>query len=191
MSVQLRDLCSQSINLNPGAWAVEKERSMTTVLGSCVAVCLFDPEIRLGGMNHFLLPSRLGTHHEATDIVLAGDAAMETLLNAMLGRGARKERLIAKLFGGGTIVSTIRMAIGERNVAFAEEWLTREGIRVAAADTLGSFSRKLIFDPRSGDAFCKRSPVDQNSAKRMAQAEEACEQRIRKSLLNKARIELF
>ncbi len=190
MSTDLRELFSLARNINPGGWAVEHDRPLTTLLGSCVAVCLHDPQMRVGGMNHFLLPSRLGTSNEQADIVLAGDASMEILLNAMLGRGARKNNLTAKVFGGGAVISHINMAIGERNVAFALEWLAREGIRLAASDTLGNFSRKLIFDPYSGDAFCRRSAVDQAAARHLAEEEAAYEQRLR-TLPNRNRIELF
>lgn len=190
MTTLLRDLFSRAHNINPGAWAVERNQPLSTLLGSCVAVCLHDAQLQLGGMNHFLLPSRLGGGNEQTDIVLAGDASMATLFNAMLGRGARKERLVAKVFGGGTIVSSIRMAIGERNVAFAKEWLEREGIRVAAADTLGNFSRKLLFDPVSGHAWCRRFPVDKAGALRLTREEAAYEQRLRKPAKQDC-IELF
>lgn len=165
-------------NLNPGAWSVEKQRPLTTVLGSCVAVCLHDKQLHIGGMNHFLLPTRLNTSHESADIVLAGDAAMATLFNAMLSKGARKEKLIAKVFGGGTIVSSIRMAIGERNVAFAIEWLGREGIPIVASDTLGHFSRKVYFDPHTGDAWCRRSAVNQAGTQELVHAEALYERRL-------------
>lgn len=177
-------------NLNPGAWGVEKLRPLTTVLGSCVAVCLHDTQLRLGGMNHFLLPTRLNTSHDPADIVLAGDAAMATLYNAMLAKGARKERLVAKVFGGGTIVGSIRMAIGERNVAFATEWLGREGIPILASDTLGHFSRKVIFDPHSGDAWCKRSAVNQSGTQELVHAEAQYERRLQAHRRN-VHVELF
>ena len=191
MSTPLNELFARARNINPGGWAVERDRPLTTLLGSCVAVCLYDPQTQVGGMNHFLLPSRLGTRNEQADIVLAGDASMEILLNAMLGRGARKANLSAKVFGGGAVVSQINLAIGERNVAFALEWLAREGIRLAASDTLGNFSRKLLFDPCSGDAFCRRSAVDPAAARHLAAEEAAYEQRLRRTLPSQDRIELF
>ena len=61
------------------------------------------------------------------DIIMNGDYSMEVLVNGLLNRGAKKIRLVAKAFGGGTIISSIRMAIGERNSSFAQEWLEREG----------------------------------------------------------------
>lgn len=176
--ISAKDLERQALNINPGGWAVEKQRPIATLLGSCVAVCLYDPALRLGGMNHFLLPSRAGGAHADTDVVLAGDYAMEILVNAMLGKGARKERLVAKAFGGGTIVSNIRMAIGERNADFAKEWLEREGIRLTASDFLGPWSRKVVLHPATGDVWCRRMPVTQAIASEVAQAERAYEQTL-------------
>ncbi|MBL8485840.1 MAG: chemotaxis protein CheD [Rhodocyclaceae bacterium] len=191
MEISAKDLERQALNINPGGWAVEKTRPIATLLGSCVAVCLFDPALKLAGMNHFLLPSRAGSHAD-TDVVLAGDYAMEILVNAMLGKGARKDRMVAKAFGGGTIVSNIRMAIGERNAQFAREWLEREGIRLAASDFLGPWSRKVILHPATGDAWCRRMPVTQAAAIEVAQAENAYEQTLAKpSPVAGKKIELF
>ena len=118
-----KELERRALNINPGGWAVQSERPITTLLGSCVAVCLYDPKLALAGMNHFLLPSRTVTANDDDDVILAGDYSMEVLLNSMLNKGAQKTRLVAKAFGGGTIVTSILMAIGERNAQFAREWL--------------------------------------------------------------------
>lgn len=166
-----RDYERLAHNINPGGWAIETQRPISTLLGSCVAVCLYDPVLHIGGMNHFMLPSRLKTSNTDTDIILSGDYAMEILLNALLGKGARKERLIAKAFGGGTIVTSIQMAIGERNATFAKEWLAREKIPLAASDFRGPWSRKVIFVPTTGEAFCKRIPTTQQTAAQVAKAE--------------------
>ena len=99
-----RELERRALNINPGGWAVEHERPITTLLGSCVAVCLYDPKLKLAGMNHFLLPSRSKASAD-DDVILAGDYSMELLLNTMLNKGAAKSRIIAKAFGGGTIVT--------------------------------------------------------------------------------------
>ena len=143
-------------NVHPGGWAIETQRPLATLLGSCVSVCLFDERAKLGGMNHFMLPSGGKTPNSEQDALLHGDYAMEVLINALLTRGARKERLIAKAFGGGNIVKAIRTPIGERNIQFAREWLTREGIRLQASDFGGPWSRKILFEPDSGTAWCKR-----------------------------------
>lgn len=189
-ALTVRDLFARANHLNPGAWAVERQRPISTLLGSCVAVCLHDATNGLGGMNHFLLPSRSSASEATADIVLAGDASMEVLVNAMLGKGARKDRLVAKVFGGGTIISSIRMAIGERNASFATEWLRREGIRIAVTDVLGNYSRKLVFDPVSGDAWCRRALVDQAAARRIVTEESVYETSLR-TQQKKGEIELF
>jgi chemotaxis protein CheD len=162
-------------NINPGGWAIESERPISTLLGSCVAVCLHDPKLGIGGMNHFLLPSRTGGANDDIDVILNGDYSMEVLVNALLNKGAQKTRLIAKAFGGGTIVSSIRMAIGERNAEFAKEWLGREGIRLVASDFNGPWSRKVVFVPKNGDAFCRRIPTTQGNIIDVARAEQEYE----------------
>ncbi|HET7774985.1 MAG TPA: chemotaxis protein CheD, partial [Azospira sp.] len=176
--------------VRPGGWSVATDLPVSTLLGSCVAVCLFDPQLKIGGMNHFLLPSRGKDKELDADTILSGDYSMEVLVNALLGKGAQKRRLVAKMFGGGTIVSCISMAIGERNVEFAREWLGREGITVAAADVLGAWSRKVVFVPTTGDAFCQRLPVTQAIAVQVSKEEEAYAQTLVRPAANKG-IELF
>ena len=143
--------------LHPGGWAVEGERPLATVLGSCVAVCLHDPHQQLSGMNHFMLPQRHHAHTlpEDPDTVLAGDYAMEVLVNAMMAHGCRKQHLQAKAFGGGTVVHSLHTMIGENNARFAQSWLQREGIPLLAEDLGGPWSRKVIALP-NGDVFCRR-----------------------------------
>ena len=179
-------------NINPGGWAVDNERPIATLLGSCVAVCLQDPKLGIGGMNHFLLPSRASSTHADTDVILNGDYAMEVLVNALLNKGANKTRLVAKAFGGGTIVSSIRMAIGERNAEFAREWLDREGIPLVASDFSGPWSRKVVFVPATGDAFCRRIPTTQAAAAEVARAEQEYEISLaRPAAAVEKKIELF
>lgn len=184
-----KDFERLAFNINPGGWAVETERPISTLLGSCVAVCLYDSKLRLGGMNHFLLPSKRAGAGDDTDVVLAGDYAMEVLVNAMLAKGAHKDRLVAKAFGGGNIVSSIRMAIGDRNAEFAVEWLSREGIQLTASDFGGPWSRKVVWVPNTGEAFCRRSPVNQ-AATEVVKAEAAYEQSLATAKAAK-RVELF
>ncbi|MCC7310350.1 MAG: chemotaxis protein CheD [Sulfuritalea sp.] len=173
-----KDLERRARNINPGGWTVETERPITTLLGSCVAVCLYDPKLGLAGMNHFLLPSRAKSAGDDTDVILAGDYSMEVLLNTMLTKGAAKQRIVAKAFGGGTIVTSILMAIGQRNADFAREWLDREGIRLTAQDFGGAWSRKVIFTPKGGDAFCRRLPINQPGVQDVVNAERNYEQSL-------------
>ena len=179
-------------NINPGGWAIESERPISTLLGSCVAVCLYDPKLKIGGMNHFLLPTVTSADNSDLDMILNGDYSMEVLVNALLNKGAQKSRLIAKAFGGGTIISSINMDIGGRNSAFAHEWLARESIPLVASDFNGPWSRKVVFVPQSGDAFCRRIPTTQASVAVVAKAEQEYE----RSLITQKkepvkRIELF
>lgn len=187
-----RQLEQLARNVLPGAWLVDTSRPLATLLGSCVAVCLYDPVLKLGGMNHFMLPVMNKRENAETDMTLSGNYAMEALLNAMLGKGARKTRLTAKAFGGGAIIKglTVGVGIGERNVAFARDWLGRENIPLAAADLLGPWSRKVVFDPQSGDVFCRRMSREDSTVDRIASVEAAYQE----SLLTKpkrADIELF
>ena len=178
-----------SAHINPGGWLISKDKPIATLLGSCVAVCLYDPKLKLGGMNHFLLPSMSKSNHAETDVVLNGDYAMEVLVNGMLNQGARKERLVAKAFGGGNIISSIRMTIGSRNAEFAQEWLEREGIPLIAADLGGAWSRKVICVPETGDAFCRRIPTNQSETLATVEAEAAYEKSLLTPMVK--RVELF
>jgi len=175
-----RTLSSQEIErlarvIHPGAWAIEPERPLATLLGSCVAVCLFDPQARVGGLNHFMLPSIRRGSNDDVDSLLSGAYAMESLLNALLLRGAKKVRLQAKAFGGGTIINTDgpSMSIGLKNSEFTKEWLERENIPLLASDFLGPWSRKVLFLPNSGDVFCRRMVTNMATAETIAREEQS------------------
>ncbi len=103
-----------------GEYVVSKfpDACLTTLLGSCIATCLWDPEIKIGGMNHYLLP---GSETNDAGQVRYGVNAMELLVNGMLKRGAHKARLVAKVFGGASMLN-VKSDIGERNVAFAKQF---------------------------------------------------------------------
>lgn len=162
-------------NVNPGAWAVETQQPLSTLLGSCVAVCLFDPLLKIGGINHFMLPDMGRSKHGDVDSLLSGNFAMEALLNALLNKGAKKVRLQAKAFGGGTIIDTDggSLSIGMRNANFAKEWLQREGLPLLSSDFLGPWSRKIIFLPSNGEVFCKRMVTNMATAEVIAREERA------------------
>jgi len=189
-----REIERQARTIHPGAWAIEPERPLSTLLGSCVAVCLFDPQTRVGGLNHFMLPDIRRSHHDDVDSLLSGSFAMESLLNALLQKGARKARLQAKAFGGGTIIDTSGpdMSIGQRNTRFTKEWLDRENIPLLASDFLGPWSRKLLFLPSTGDAYCRRMVTNMATAEVIAREEQAyAETLLRKPRPADKKIELF
>ena len=146
-------------SIGPGEWAIERHRPIATLLGSCVAVCLFDTAVPIAGMNHFMLPQMKKGAHADEDMLLAGDACMEALLNAMLKQGAARHRIRAKAFGGGTVIDSNlpnSLSIGKKNADFTRDWLEREGIPLIASDFLGPWSRKVLLVPANGDAYCKR-----------------------------------
>ncbi len=181
-------------NVQPGAWSVESEKPLSTLLGSCVAVCLFDPALKIGGINHFMLPEMGRSKYGDVDSLLSGNFAMEALLNALLGRDARKLRLQAKAFGGGTIIDSDASApnIGMRNASFAKEWLQREGIPLLSSDFLGPWSRKIIFLPFNGEAFCKRLVTNMATASVIAREERTyAETLLQKPKTVDKKIELF
>lgn len=181
----------RSINIAPGGWSVERERPMATLLGSCVAVCLYDEATRLGGMNHFMLPNMRRGANDDVDTVLSGDYAMEVLINAMVAQGAARHRLKAKAFGGGTILTgSASSNIGVRNVEFAREWLERERIPLVASDFLGPWSRKVLFVPAMGDAYCRKMATTQPTAQEIAREEAAYAESLRRKP-PKSNVELF
>ncbi|WP_296375667.1 chemotaxis protein CheD [Yoonia sp.] len=121
---------------------------MTTVLGSCVAVCLFDPKAGVGGMNHFLL----ATHGDAQNTDLKyGVNAMELLINKVLQAGASRQHLQAKLFGGARMTDHSR-DIGDTNAKFSIAFLEREEIACTSKSLGGDKARRVQFHPFSGAA---------------------------------------
>ena len=115
---------------------------ISTLLGSCVAVMLYDDVIRVKGMNHFLLPDacsqKVSCHY--------GLHAMETMLNEMYKLGCRKENIVAKIAGGATILQGLSDNIGMRNVMFARSFCRSEGLRVVSESVLGTSGRVVMLD---------------------------------------------
>ncbi len=182
----------RATSIAPGEWAVDMQRPICTLLGSCVAVCLYDPAVGVGGMNHFMLPNmRKREGGVDVDSLLSGDYAMEVLLNGILARGGARHRLKAKAFGGGTIISGIAASgIGKRNAEFTRDWLAREGIELVASDFLGACSRKVLLVPATGDAYCRRMTTTMANAQEVARAELAYAESLRKPP-PKSNVELF
>ncbi len=121
---------------------------LSTVLGSCVSVCLHDPHAQVGGMNHFLLPSRDGSNKNN---IRYGAHAMELLINGLLKKGARRDRLQAKVFGGASMAANLR-DIGQSNAEFAKQFLDQEGLPIFSESLGGTMARRVKFWPYSGKA---------------------------------------
>jgi chemotaxis protein CheD len=127
---------------------------MTTVLGSCVSVCLYDEQAEAGGINHFVLPEGLASDRDSPRYALP---ACERLLERVLALGARRERLAAKLFGGASALLRPlgRPSVGDSNVLAARRWLEQQHIEILAAETGGEFGRRLAFELPSGSAWVR------------------------------------
>lgn len=145
------------VYLMPGqARVAQAPTRFTTVLGSCVAVCLFDRRLGIGGLNHFLLPG-VPTGPVA-DPLHWGEPAVEWLVSAVIDLGARARTLEAKVFGGahiGQTGGTPEDRIGARNGATALAVLDRLGVPVMAKALGGTYGRKLVFESHTGMAYLR------------------------------------
>jgi chemotaxis protein CheD len=138
---------------------------LSTILGSCIAACIRDPVLRVGGMNHFLLPARAGTLQDMDQsfALRYGSFAMEELINAILKRGGRKERLEVKVFGGANVLSGMT-GIGHKNADFVEQFLGREGVPIAAHDLRGHKARRVQYNPYTGKVRLREVQDKQKTA---------------------------
>jgi chemotaxis protein CheD len=139
--------------VHPGQVAVTGEAGvLTTILGSCVAVCLHDPKLRIGGLNHYLLPNYAGAPEVAARY---GPLAITQLVEGMLALGAQTKRMTAQVFGGAAVLAAFgneRNHLGMRNAQLAAEMMASYGIPVLTTDVGGNRGRKLTFSPRYGTA---------------------------------------
>ncbi|QEA12552.1 chemoreceptor glutamine deamidase CheD [Comamonas flocculans] len=143
-----------AVKVLPGEYFVSNENLVIqTVLGSCIAACLWDSRSRVGGLNHFMLPEGSGADQSGR----YGSYAMELLINEMMKLGARRETLQAKIFGGGQVMANFTaLNVGERNTAFVQNYLATERIPIIAEDVLDIYPRKVAFFPATGKAMVKR-----------------------------------
>lgn len=138
--------------LYPSALFAEKESYwVDTILGSCVAVCLFDTKLKIGGINHYMLPLWNGNGLASPKF---GNIATEKLIEKMIKNGASKANMIAKVFGGANQMDS-SMNIGDRNIDIARETLAAHGIKIIAENTGGTVGRKLRYDTGSGQVMMK------------------------------------
>lgn len=119
-----------------------------TVLGSCIAVCLFDPQHALGGMNHYMLP---WWNSQGLASPKYGDIAIDVLVERMLSAGADRSTLVAKIFGGAEqFGKDSSYSVGRNNIEVAEQQLRRHGIPIVSASTGGPHGRKIIYHSDTG-----------------------------------------
>ncbi len=140
---------SRKFNVFQGQYKVSdlENAVLSTLLGSCVAVCMYDPEAGVGGMNHFLVP---GGKNRANERSLShGAYSMELLINGLLKRCAERKRLVAKLFGGASVMSGLS-DVGEQNAEFARSFLATEDILCISESLGGKNARRINFWPYTG-----------------------------------------
>jgi chemotaxis protein CheD len=144
-----------------GIFADPRPHRVTTVLGSCVSVCLWDPVCRVGGINHYLLPLWNG---EGLPTPRYGNVAIDHLVERLLILGCNRGRLAAKLFGGAAMWENPNglLSVGERNIDLARRTLERHRIPVVGADVGGDAGRKIIFDTGSGSVLLRRNRSGQD-----------------------------
>lgn len=147
------DRMERRVYLHPGSlWADPAPAVVTTVLGSCVSVCLWDPQTALGGINHFILP--LGGAQASARY---GNHALPMLLDRVLLMGAHRETLLGCVFGGASIIPGDGNGprLGSRNVVEAFDFLERHDIAVLRHDVEGQLGRKLTFRTADGTTLIR------------------------------------
>lgn len=154
----------EAVKLLPGEYFVtNRDMVLSTVLGSCVSACIYDGQSGVGGMNHFMLPKGEDDQGLQVECARFGGYAMDILIRELLGNGARKENLVAKVFGGGNVQrAMVSSMIGSQNTRFIKKYLAERGIPILAADLEGSHPRKIHFFPRNGRVLQKKLYVSRN-----------------------------
>lgn len=172
--------------------AAGEDIMISTVLGSCVAACIRDPLTGVGGMNHFMLPEG-DSETPASATMRYGAYAMEVLINELLKAGAARERLEAKVFGGGAVLSAMQqLNIGERNARFVLNYLRIEGIPVLAQDLGDVHARRIGYFPRDGRVMVRKlAPHHQKAEALIARREQAAAQTAQAKAHTPPRIERF
>jgi len=150
------------VTIHPGEYFVSgDDEIIATVLGSCIAVAMYDRISGYGGLNHFMLPGNL----DRPDNYLSGSGkygmfAMELLINGLLKAGCDRKRLRAKVFGGGSVLrskpATNGLTIPQSNIDFALGFLKAEGIQIESQDVGGVAARKVFFFPKTAKVLLKR-----------------------------------
>lgn len=135
-----------------GLYVSRMETEVQTLLGSCVAVCLYDSVLRCGGINHFMLPLWNGDGLESPKY---GNIAIEMLVRKMLALGSEQKNLKAKIFGGASQFQNSVINIGDRNIQIAETMLNKLRIPIVAASLGGAIGRKISFNTATGRVMLK------------------------------------
>lgn len=155
-----------------GVHAAAEPVLIKTLLGSCIAVCLYDPVGQLGGMNHFMLPRGVA-NGSGQDASRFGVHAMDCLIGAMLKLGGDRRRFVAKVFGGAHVLNIQESAAGvpRQNIDFIRDFLRTEGFPIISEDVGGYYPRHVRFYAVTGRAQVKKVAGD-HARQRVAGQEE-------------------
>ncbi len=133
--------------LYPGQLVVTKDAmEITTILGSCVSVCFFDPVRYIAGMNHFLLPVN---DQYKTDIEKYGNTSMKLMLDKVLSMGSNQRDIVAKVFGGGEVLTyeNLNFNIGKKNIEAALDFICEHEIRIISKWVGAKWAGRLFLTP--------------------------------------------
>ena len=160
------------ITIYPGElYITKKSELITTILGSCISIVLFDEQNSIGGINHYMLPAAPpeSKKNSGLPITRFGEYAIKTLIQEMINQGASLKNLKAKIFGGSNVLNFSSKKderkkdaqkkdalIGEENINFARKFLKKIGIPIVSEDVGGVSSRKIFFDTTNYKVFLKR-----------------------------------
>ncbi len=177
------------INIGIGEYYASRDGVIIhTVLGSCVAVCLRDPENKIGGMNHIFMPGepQMGKYDASARY---GVNAMELLINGIMKLGGKRKNLVAKTFGGGNVIASIskETAVGQKIIDFVIDFLSNEKIKIVSRDFGGTDTRKVYFHSDTGEVFLKRI----NAKKSMAALEKKRLEYLKKQVDEPGDVTLF
>ena len=147
---------SFAARLLPGEYYVTRHpENLCTVLGSCVSACIRDARLRIGGMNHFMLPLDASNGESSWGAAVSastryGNVAMERLINDILKFGGRRQDLEIKLVGGGRVLAEMSNDVGARNIEFVREYVRAEGLRLLNEDLGDVHPRRVVYFPETG-----------------------------------------
>ncbi len=181
----------QQIYLKIGEYYITQSPTViTTVLGSCVGVCLFEQKEKIGGLNHILLPGDPDLNYY-NDSARYGVNAMELLINGIMKLGGKKKNIIAKAFGGACVTEhfSCNNGPGAQNIKFITSFLKNEDIKLVSYDLGGYDVRKILLKTDTGDVFLKR--LNSSLSSKISQIENNQLKEIKQNITNSDQVTLF
>ena len=174
-------LQKEAVKLLPGQYyATASDKALVTILGSCVAACIFDQEKKIGGMNHFMLPHSNNGEWAGNNLSTRyGNYAMEHLLNELMKVGVQKHDMQLKIYGGGNVNESMNNTVSESNIQFIKSYCNMENLKVEEEDLGGNLSRRIVFETKNGHVIVN---YISDLESQMAKQEQAYKQHIEQEL---------